>query len=198
MTLKKRFFLLACFLLLCLSLTACYSITLKEKHVDGIHSSLTVKLPGNLQKLDFSVPVDPLTQRYFQGSRLYGEMDGGLYVAIYTNSINTQQMYSDLHIENGQDISQRLNQTAETASQAVLEKIPIENFQATQPNETTVSGQHAVSQTFTFTYQDKAMQAKLVGFATGADTWIVVVACDANKKDKLELADEVLQSIKIN
>lgn len=82
-----------CLLILTLSLTACYTITLKERRVDGMGSAISLKLPGNLQKLDFPVPVDPLTQRYFEGSRLYGEMDGGLYIAIYTNSIDTQQMY---------------------------------------------------------------------------------------------------------
>ena len=96
-----------CLLILTLSLTACYTITLKERRVDGMGSAISLKLPGNLQKLDFPVPVDPLTQRYFEGSRLYGEMDGGLYIAIYTNSIDTQQMYDDLHISQGQAISQR-------------------------------------------------------------------------------------------
>ena len=91
-----------CLLILTLSLTACYTITLKERRVDGMGSAISLKLPGNLQKLDFPVPVDPLTQRYFKGSRLYGEMDGGLYIAIYTNSIDTQQMYDDLHISQGQ------------------------------------------------------------------------------------------------
>lgn len=194
---KRSFCLFFSLLLLCLTLAGCYQITLKERQVDGLASSITLKLPGNLQKLDFPVPVDPLTQRYFKGSRLYGEIDGGLYIAIYTNSIDSQQMYQDLHLENGQDISQRLNQTAETASKAVLEKVHIENFQASQNNDATVSGQHAVSQTFTFTYQGKAMQAKLLGFASGADTWIVVVGYDSNKKDKAQLADEVLQSVAI-
>ena len=120
---RIRSFLLALFLvILTLSLTACYTITLKEKRIDGMGSSITVKLPGNPQKLDFPVPVDPLTQRYFKGSRLYGEIDSGLYVAIYTNSIDTQQMYDDLHISQGQAISQRLNQTAEAAAGAVLSK----------------------------------------------------------------------------
>ena len=111
-----------CLLILTLSLTACYTITLKERRVDGMGSAISLKLPGNLQKLDFPVPVDPLTQRYFEGSRLYGEMDGGLYIAIYTNSIDTQQMYDDLHISQGQAISQRLNQTAEAAAGAVYRK----------------------------------------------------------------------------
>ena len=81
---RIRSLLLALFLvILTFSLTACYTITLKEKRIDGIGSSITVKLPGNPQKLDFPVPVDPLTQRYFKGSRLYGEIDSGLYVALF-------------------------------------------------------------------------------------------------------------------
>lgn len=180
-----------CLLILTLSLTACYTITLKERRVDGMGSAISLKLPGNLQKLDFPVPVDPLTQRYFEGSRLYGEMDGGLYIAIYTNSIDTQQMYDDLHI------SQRLNQTAEAAAGAVLSKIDAQNVSVSQ-DTTTVSGQHAVVQTFTFTYQDKSMKARLIGFADGPATWIVVVACDGSKEDKVKLADEVLDSIRIN
>ena len=143
---RIRSFLLALFLvILTLSLTACYTITLKEKRIDGMGSSITVKLPGNPQKLDFPVPVDPLTQRYFKGSRLYGEIDSGLYVAIYTNSIDTQQMYDDLHISQGQAISQRLNQTAEAAAGAVLSKIDAKNVSVSQ-DTTTVSGQHAVVQ----------------------------------------------------
>lgn len=180
-----------CLLILTLSLTACYTITLKERRVDGMGSAISLKLPGNLQKLDFPVPVDPLTQRYFKGSRLYGEMDGGLYIAIYTNSIDTQQMYDDLHI------SQGLNQTAEAAAGAVLSKIDAQNVSVSQ-DTTTVSGQHAVVQTFTFTYQDKSMKARLIGFADGPATWIVVVACDGSKEDKVKLADEVLDSIRIN
>lgn len=180
-----------CLLILTLSLTACYTITLKERRVDGMGSAISLKLPGNLQKLDFPVPVDPLTQRYFKGSRLYGEMDSGLYIAIYTNSIDTQQMYDDLHI------SQRLNQTAEAAAGAVLSKIDAQNVSVSQ-DTTTVSGQHAVVQTFTFTYQDKSMKARLIGFADGPATWIVVVACDGSKEDKVKLADEVLNSIRIN
>lgn len=180
-----------CLPILTLSLTACYTITLKERRVDGMGSAISLKLPGNLQKLDFPVPVDPLTQRYFKGSRLYGEMDGGLYIAIYTNSIDTQQMYDDLHI------SQRLNQTAEAAAGAVLSKIDAQNVSVSQ-DTTTVSGQHAVVQTFTFTYQDKSMKARLIGFADGPATWIVVVACDGSKEDKVKLADEVLNSIRIN
>lgn len=180
-----------CLLILTLSLTACYTITLKERRVDGMGSAISLKLPGNLQKLDFPVPVDPLTQRYFKGSRLYGEMDGGLYIAIYTNSIDTQQMYDDLHI------SQRLNQTAEAAAGAVLSKIDAQNVSVSQ-DTTTVSGQHAVVQTFTFSYQDKSMKARLIGFADGPATWIVVVACDGSKEDKVKLADEVLDSIRIN
>lgn len=183
--------LASCLLILTLSLTACYTITLKERRVDGMGSAISLKLPGNLQKLDFPVPVDPLTQRYFKGSRLYGEMDGGLYIAIYTNSIDTQQMYDDLHI------SQRLNQTAEAAAGAVLSKIDAQNVSVSQ-DTTTVSGQHAVVQTFTFTYQDKSMKARLIGFAYGPATWIVVVACDGSKEDKVKLADEVLNSIRIN
>ena len=171
-----------CLLILTLSLTACYTITLKERRVDGMGSAISLKLPGNLQKLDFPVPVDPLTQRYFEGSRLYGEMDGGLYIAIYTNSIDTQQMYDDLHISQGQAISQRLNQTAEAAAGAVLSKIDAQNVSVSQ-DTTTVSGQHAVVQTFTFTYQDKSMKARLIGFADGPATWIVVVACDGSKED---------------
>ena len=182
--------LASCLLILTLSLTACYTITLKERRVDGMGSAISLKLPGNLQKLDFPVPVDPLTQRYFKGSRLYGEMDGGLDIAIYTNSIDTQQMYDDLHI------SQRLNQTAEAAG-AVLSKIDAQNVSVSQ-DTTTVSGQHAVVQTFTFTYQDKSMKARLIGFADGPATWIVVVACDGSKEDKVKLADEVLNSIRIN
>ena len=146
---RIRSFLLALFLvILTLSLTACYTITLKEKRIDGMGSSITVKLPGNPQKLDFPVPVDPLTQRYFKGSRLYGEIDSGLYAAIYTNSIDTQQMYDDLHISQGQAISQRLNQTAEAAAGAVLSKIDAKNVSVSQ-DTTTVSGQHAVVQDFT-------------------------------------------------
>lgn len=186
-----------CLLILTPSLTACYTITLKERRVDGMGSAISLKLPGNLQKLDFPVPVDPLTQRYFEGSRLYGEMDGGLYIAIYTNSIDTQQMYDDLHISQGQAISQRLNQTAEAAAGAVLSKIDAQNVSVSQ-DTTTVSGQHAVVQTFTFTYQDKSMKARLIGFADGPATWIVVVACDGSKEDKVKLADEVLNSIRIN
>ena len=180
-----------CLLILTLSLTACYTITLKERRVDGMGSAISLKLPGNLQKLDFPVPVD------FKGSRLYGEMDGGLYIAIYTNSIDTQQMYDDLHISQGQAISQRLNQTAEAAAGAVLSKIDAQNVSVSQ-DTTTVSGQHAVVQTFTFTYQDKSMKARLIGFADGPATWIVVVACDGSKEDKVKLADEVLDSIRIN
>lgn len=195
---RIRSFLLALFLvILTLSLTACYTITLKEKRIDGMGSSITVKLPGNPQKLDFPVPVDPLTQRYFKGSRLYGEIDSGLYVAIYTNSIDTQQMYDDLHISQGQAISQRLNQTAEVAAGAVLSKIDAKNVSVSQ-DTTTVSGQHAVVQDFTFTYEDKSMRARLIGFADGPATWIVVVACDGSKEDKVKLADEVLDSIRIN
>ena len=182
-----------CLLILTLSLTACYTITLKERRVDGMGSAISLKLPGNLQKLDFPVPVDPLTQRYFKGSRLYGEMDGGLYIAIYTNSIDTQQMYDDLHISQGQAISQRLNQTAEAAAGAVLSKIDAKNVSVSQ-DTTTVSGQ----QDFTFTYEDKSMRARLIGFADGPATWIVVVACDGSKEDKVKLADEVLESIQIN
>ncbi|MGN0948155.1 hypothetical protein [Megasphaera sp.] len=178
------------------SLTACYKISLKEKQVEGIGSTISLKLPGNLQKLDFPVPVDPLTQRYFKGSRLYGEMDSGLYIAIYTNSIDTQQMYDDLHISQGQSISQRLNDTAEAASGAVLSKINAQNVSVSQ-DTTTVSGKHAVVQTFTFTYEDKSMRARLIGFADGPATWIVVVACDGSKDDKVKLADEVLDSISI-
>ena len=143
-----------CLLILTLSLTACYTITLKERRVDGMGSAISLKLPGNLQKLDFPVPVDPLTQRYFEGSRLYGEMDGGLYIAIYTNSIDTQQMYDDLHISQGQAISQRLNQTAEAAAGAVLSKIDAQNVSVSQ-DTTTVSGQHAVE-----TLADKAGVAR--------------------------------------
>ena len=187
----RSFCLALCLLILTLSLTACYTITLTERRVDGMGSAISLKLPGNLQKLDFPVPVDPLTQRYFKGSRLYGEMDGGLYIAIYTNSIDTQQMYDDLHI------SQRLNQTAEAAAGAVLSKIDAQNVSVSQ-DTTTVSGQHAVVQTFTFTYQDKSMKARLIGFADGPATWIVVVACDGSKEDKVKLADEVLNSIRIN
>ncbi len=124
-------------------------------------------------------------------------MDGGLYIAIYTNSIDTQQMYDDLHISQGQAISQRLNQTAEAAAGAVLSKIDAQNVSVSQ-DTTTVSGQHAVVQTFTFTYQDKSMKARLIGFADGPATWIVVVACDGSKEDKVKLADEVLNSIRIN
>lgn len=193
----RSFFFALFLLILTLSLTACYTVTLKERRVDGIGSSISLKLPGNLQKLDFPVPVDPLTQRYFKkGSRLYGEIDSGLYIAIYTNSINTQQMYDDLHISQGQSISQRLNQTAESAAGAVLSKINAQNVSVSQ-DTTTVSGQHAVVQTFTFTYEDKSMKARLIGFADGPATWIVVVACDGSKEDKVKLADEVLDSINI-
>lgn len=71
---RIRSFLLALFLvILTLSLTACYTITLKEKRIDGMGSSITVKLPGNPQKLDFPVPVDPLTQRYSRAAVCTGK-----------------------------------------------------------------------------------------------------------------------------
>ena len=94
-------------------------------------------------------------------------------------------------------MSQRINQTAEAAAGAVLSKIDAQNVSVSQ-DTTTVSGQHAVVQTFTFTYQDKSMKARLIGFADGPATWIVVVACDGSKEDKVKLADEVLNSIRIN
>lgn len=47
---RIRSFLLVLFLvILTLSLTACYTITLKEKRIDGMGSSITVKLPENPQ-----------------------------------------------------------------------------------------------------------------------------------------------------
>lgn len=42
------------------------------------------------------------------------------------------------------------------------------------------------------------MKARLIGFTDGPATWIVVVACDGSKEDKVKLADEVLDSIRIN
>ena len=180
-----------------LSLTACYTITLKEKRIDGMGSSITVNFPEIRENSTSPSLSTRLRSAISRGSRLYGEIDSGLYVAIYTNSIDTQQMYDDLHISQGQAISQRLNQTAEAAAGAVLSKIDAKNVSVSQ-DTTTVSGQHAVVQDFTFTYEDKSMRARLIGFADGPATWIVVVACDGSKEDKVKLADEVLDSIRIN
>lgn len=57
---RIRFLILILLLpILALTLTACYTITLKEKRVDGLGSAISIKLPGNLQSFDLPIPVSP-------------------------------------------------------------------------------------------------------------------------------------------
>jgi hypothetical protein len=187
-----------CIFTFCLLLAGCYHITLKETRVDGLQSSIKIKLPGNLQKLDFPVPLDPLTQRYFLGQHLYGELDSGLQIAIYTNSVDRNKMYEDLHIDNndGDEYRNSLYELIESASSTVLNKIDAENVSIEQ-GSTTISGQHALTQTYTFRVKDKKMEGRLIGFHSGPATWIIIVAYDASKQDKVDLANQVLQSVAI-
>lgn len=66
---RIRFLILIVLLpILALTLTACYTITLKETRVDGIGSAISVKLPGNLQRLDLPIPVPPTAKPYYEAA----------------------------------------------------------------------------------------------------------------------------------
>lgn len=192
-----RFLILIVLLpILALTLTACYTITLKERRVEGIGSSISIKLPGNLQSFDIPIPVDPAAKPYYEGSRLYGESDAGLYIAVYTNRVDVRKMADDLHLNQEEAVRQNLNGTIETASKAVLSQINARDVSTSQ-EKATFQGLPAITQTVTFTHEKKSMRARLLGFSDGPVTWIVVVACDGSKEDKIKLADEVIDSVSL-
>lgn len=194
---RIRFLILIVLLpILALTLTACYTITLKETRVDGIGSAISVKLPGNLQRLDLPIPVPPTGKPYYEGSRLYGELDAGLSIAVYTTRVDIKTMATDLQLKEDEAVRHHLNGTIETASKAVLSQINAEDISTSQ-EETTFQGLPAIIQTATFTREKKSMRARLLGFSDGPVTWIVVVACDSDKEDKIKLADEVLDSVRL-
>ncbi|WP_296826328.1 hypothetical protein [uncultured Megasphaera sp.] len=190
-----RFLILTVLLpILALTLTACYTITLKEKRVEGMGSAISIKLPGNLQSFDVPIPVAPAAKPYYEGSRLYGENDAGLYIAVYTNRVDVRNMADDLQLKESEAIRQNLNGTVETTSKAVLAQLGVSDVSISR-KDTTFQGLPAVSQNLTFTYEKKSMQGRLLGFSDGPVTWIVVVACDGSKEDKVKLADQVMDSI---
>ena len=194
---RIRFLILIVLLpILALTLTACYTITLKEKRVDGLGSAISIKLPGNLQSFDLPIPVSPAAKPYYEGSRLYGENDAGLYIAVYTNRVDVRKMADDLQLKQEDAIRQNLAQTVDTTTQAVLAKIGAENVSTTQ-EERTLDGNPAVVRSAAFTYEKKSIRARLLGFSDGPVTWIVVVACDENKDDKIKLADEIIDSVSL-
>ena len=126
---RIRFLILIVLLpILALTLTACYTITLKETRVDGIGSAISVKLPGNLQRLDLPIPVPPTAKPYYEGSRLYGELDAGLSIAVYTTRVDIKTMATDLQLKEDEAVRHHLNGTIETASKAVLSQINAEDI----------------------------------------------------------------------
>lgn len=183
-------------LLVCFVLAGCgKTVNLSEKRIDGIDSQITIALPGKAHELPLPVALDPLTQRYLKGQRFYGEINQGLNIGIYTSTIDANQMYSDLGLDNGQDISYRLSQNIENAATAILNKIDAENI-SVKSETTSVSGEHAVLQTFTFTAGDKRMKAKLLGFSHNGATWIILVACDV-ESENVSAIDGIIESVHI-
>lgn len=182
-------------LLFCFVLAGCHSVDLDEKRVEGVDSAIVVSLPDEPRELPLPVNLDPITQRYLKGSRFYGETKSGLHIGIYTVSVNSQQMYSDLHLKDGQGVSDLLADNIERASAAILDFLNAENVSAEQKS-TSVSGEHAVLQTFQFTVGDKKMKAKLLGFTHNSATWILLVACNSDSKNA-SAVDEIMDSVRI-
>lgn len=191
-----RFLILTVLLpILTFTLTACYTITLKERRVEGIGSAISIKLPGNLQNITLPMPVSPEAKPYYDGSRLYGENDAGLYIAVYTNRVDTKKMAADLQLKEEEAVRQNLSQTLDIITKAVLSNIDAQDLSVIRKEETTFQGKPAIAQTFTFTYEKKSMRARLLGFSDGPVTWIIVAAGDGSKEDKVKLVDEVLDSV---
>lgn len=164
---RIRFLILILLLpILALTLTACYTITLKEKRVDGLGSAISIKLPGNLQSFDLPIPVSPAAKPYYEGSRLYGENDAGLYIAVYTNRVDVRKMADDLHLTQEDAVRQNLAQTVDTTTQAVLAKIGAENVSTTQ-EERTLNGKPAVVRNAVFTYEKNPCGHASLDFQTG-------------------------------
>lgn len=194
--LKKTWLFLCTAFIMALFLSGCgHTVNLTEKRIDGIDSQIMIALPGNAHELPLPVTLDPLTQRYLKGQRFYGEINQGLHIGIFTVSIDSGQMYSDLHLTNGQALGNTLSENIERASQAILSSIDAENI-SVQQEAASVSGEHAVKQTYTFTVEDKRMKAQLMGFSHGNATWVILVACEADSKNAPAI-DDIMKSITI-
>lgn len=193
----KRTWIFVCTLMLAvLILAGCgHPVNLTEKRIDGIDSQISISLPGTPHEIPLPVTLDPLTERYMKGQRFYGEINQGLHIGIFTVSIDSNQMYNDLHLTNGQAVGNTLSENIERASQAILSSIDAENVSA-QQESTSVSGEHAVKQTFTFTISDKKMKAQLLGFSHNNATWVILVACDADSKNAPAI-DDIMSSVSI-
>lgn len=194
---KRNIFLILVMLLLCFILSGCDSVQLSEKTIKGVESKISVSLPRDPKEIPLpGLTLDSMTQRYLRGQRFYGELNEGLQIAIYTNTVDSAQMYTDLGIESGgQQVNDFLANMVERASGAILNSIDAENV-STQQSATTVSGEHAVVQTFSFSAQGKNMKAKLLGFSHEGSTWIILVAYDADSKNA-GAVDKIIQSVRI-
>ena len=102
----------------------------------------------------------------YEGSRLYGELDAGLSIAVYTTRVDIKTMATDLQLKEDEAVRHHLNGTIETASKAVLSQINAEDISTSQ-EETTFQGLPAIIQTATFTREKKSMRARLLGFSDG-------------------------------
>ena len=196
MRLKRYIPMVILLLISVMVLSACgHSVTLKEKRVEGVQSNIVIALPGNAHELPLPVTLDPITQRYMKGQRFYGEINQGLTIAIFTTTIATSQMYTDLGITQGQAINDTLTKTMEHASEAILDKIDAEHVQAKQ-EATTVSGVHGVVQTLSFDIGEKRMKAKLLGFTKEDATWIILVAADV-ESDGAGAIEDIITSVRV-
>lgn len=185
-----------CLFLALAALTACYSVTLKERAVAGFHSTLAIQLPGNVQPLDTPMPVGKEYEPYVAGQKLYGEQEAGLRIAIYTSSLDSQALATMPTVTPDEVMHQYLLHTLQLATTAVTARLNAQDL-TFHEDPIMIQNHRALHRAMEFSRDGQAMTADLMAFHTEKDIWIVIVAYNTYEKNKAQMAQKILDSIRL-
>lgn len=197
MSTSHRLFTLS--LALCMAffvLSGCYPQPLKEQSVRGYHSTLALLLPGPVDALSAPMVISKDYEPYVGGQKLYGNEEGGMRIAIYTSTLDAKSLANLPTVTPDEVMHQYLLHTLQLATTAVTAKLNAQDL--TFQEEPIMIGSHrALHRGMEFSHEGQAMTADLIAFHTGQDIWIVIVAYNTYEKNKAQMAEKILNSIRL-
>lgn len=197
MSTRHRLFTLCFTLLLALFvLSGCYPKPLKEQAVSGYHSTLALTLPGPVDSLSVPMVISKDYEPYVGGQKLYGNEEGGMRIAIYTSTLDAKALSNQPTVTPDEVMHQYLLHTLQLATTAVTAKLNAQDL-TFQEEPIMIAGHRALHRGMEFSHEGQAMTADLIAFHTGQDIWIVIVAYNTYEKNKAQMAEKILNSIRL-
>lgn len=178
------------------ALTACYSVALKEQAVAGFHSTLALQLPGKVLPLDTPMPIGKEYEPYSVGQKLYGNEEAGLRIAIYTSSLDSHALATMPTVTPDEVMHQYLLHTLQLATTAVTAKLNAQDL-TFHEDPIMIQNHRALHRAMEFSRNGEAMTADLIAFHTDKDIWIIIVAYNTYEKNKAQMAQKILDSIRL-